>query len=1354
MEVTAMQKLLEGVELRDVPTQGLGPRAVGLALGEGASPLEILVFESEARPSSVILRDTWKRRWAGRAAPVVIAAQWKGGTAICGPSESGTPPIIPDVPTAVADALLRAALAQPDRHSARQFLDDHLHDLDQRVPGLRNEGLFATHNLQTRVRDRGDWAAAAGRALPARTLRGEELLKALGFSINRGAGQCLVLRHGESKVALAVLVDRGTSLDLAHPAFNGESPVSYGLNKADNENLRWLVVVEGSKLRLYTTDTAAGVGRRGRTETFVQADLDMLGELDAAYLWLLFSAEGLARGGSVEDILSQSRDYAVSLAYRLRERIYTKVMPVLAQGVAGLCGARRRPGAEELRDTYQQALTILFRLLFVAYGEDRLLLPYRTNKHYAKHSLKQKARDYAEEPERTTWDEGPTLRNEVWDLFRAVDKGKADWAVPAYNGGLFSSDPDVSPLGASLEKLFLPDSVLGPVLDGLLVDETLEGVRGPVDFRSLGVREFGTIYEGLLESDLAVAECDLTTDKDGVYVPAKSSGKREPVVVVREGEVYLHNRAGARKATGSFFTKPFVVDHLVEQALAPALRDHLARLDKLLDDEAAAAFFDFRVADIAMGSGHFLVAAVDRIERALSGYLSGRPLPKVRDELARLRRTALDAAAKVGAAPEIEDGQLLRRQIARRCVYGVDLNPMSVDLARLSIWIHTFVPGLPLSFLDHSLVRGNSLIGVATVEEAMDALGCGQIFGGGIRKLLQAGKADLERLGQLSDADRAEIQQARSAAKAAAEKAAPLREVFDYVVAMRIDDSLRRDIPTSASAEAAFRTLREPALQKKVRQVLAAVPPLHFPVAFPEVFLRERAGFDAILGNPPWEEVTVERHRFWGRHVPGLMGLKQSDAEREIKRIEKARPDLVDAFAEETAETDALRKVLLGAGYAGMGTGDPDLYKAFVWRFWFLVGARGGRIGVVLPRVVFQAKGCEDFRKALIERGEIADLTFLLNRAEWVFEDVEPRYTIALASLTRTESPSTEIPLRGPYTTFERFDARHPTDGARFQKCDFLSWTDTAAFPLLPTEESAAVFVQLRKSPRLDLNRPGEWRARPYREFDATNDKKQNGGVIDVTSPACPRGHWPVFKGESFDLWDPDTGSYYGWADPKEALPELEKRRQKGRNNQASPFSEFARNDPRLAGGQRTLSCQAPRIAFRDVTRATDTRTVRVALCPGRAFHANTAPVVLWARGDERDQAYLLGVLSSRPLDWYGRRSVEIHVNFHIFNSLPMPRPPRTSPLWKRTVELAGRLACLDERFADFARAVGVKCGPLGPDEKQDHIHELDAVVAHLYGLDAAQLRHVFETFHEGWDCTSDLAATLAHFDAWRARLP
>lgn len=183
--------------------------------------------------------------------------------------------------------------------------------------------------------------------------------------------------------------------------------------------------------------------------------------------------------------------------------------------------------------------------------------------------------------------------------------------------------------------------------------------------------------------------------------------------------------------------------------------------------------------------------------------------------------------------------------------------------------------------------------------------------------------------------------------------------------------------------------------------------------------------------------------------------------------------------------------------------------------------------------------------------------------------------------------------------------------------------------------------------------------------------------LCDVVTAARMTGErLPVYKGASFDLWEPDRGLYYAWADPETMLSHLQNKRvRSGR----SPFSEF---DAEWLNDPDTLPCLAPRIAFRDVTRSTDSRTVRCALLPPNVFVTNQVPICLWPRGDERDEAYLLGVLSSLPLDWYARRFVETHVNYHVFNPFPVPRPGRDDPLRRRAVELSGRLACPDDCYA------------------------------------------------------------------------
>tara|TARA_Y100000310_G_scaffold139075_1_gene138219 strand:- start:204 stop:1340 length:1137 start_codon:yes stop_codon:yes gene_type:complete len=378
----------------------------------------------------------------------------------------------------------------------------------------------------------------------------------------------------------------------------------------------------------------------------------------------------------------------------------------------------------------------------------------------------------------------------------------------------------------------------------------------------------------------------------------------------------------------------------------------------------------------------------------------------------------------------------------------------------------------------------------------------------------------------------------------------------------------------------------------------------------------------------------------------------------------------------------------------------------------------------------------------------VGDLTFLLNNKEWVFDAVHPRYTIALASIEkRPPDEDSEIPLRGPFASLDRLKIGANKTPVRFLVNEIMSWTDTAALPLLSSEGSSDVFAQLRKAPRLDLNDGKSWRARPYTELHATNDKK----LMNFPNNP-PKSQWPVFKGASFDIWEPDRGpdTYYAWADPKKIQEHLHQKIVRSGRQKRSAFNEFPES---WRKNKKNLPCLKPRIAFRDVTNRTNRRTVLAALVPPKVFITNAAPYLLWPSGDEKDEAFLLGFLCSIPFDWYARRFVEVNLNFFLFNPMPIPRLPRSNSLWKRIVVLAGRLASPDDRFAEWGEAVGVRYGTLKPDEKEDMIHELDAVAAHLYGLEEGHLRHIFETFHEGWDYTPRLEEVLKHYNAWKKKL-
>lgn len=1313
-------------------------------IGFGPNALEVVLAESFAAPKMDDVRKLWRLRWAQRANPVLMVAAYPNGdrweATVCGPEEGSA--AITGLDLRQVERTAAAALKEQNPSAAKRTLTELLVSTkDQLVTGLTNQGLFASHELRHGVPARPDWDAAnkAGASLLAET--GGELVKALGYTATPVGSVANIISANGMQRAVAVLLEESELFDRPGNRFGAVSPVTHGLALAQERSLPWLVVVNGPRLRLYPAKPDVGVGRKGQSETFVELNLTHLTVEDAGYLPLIFGPEGLTAGGSVDQILAASVDHATGLGARLRERVYVDVVPRLAVAVANAMKADNGADLddEDLHEAYHRTLIILFRLLFVSYAEDRGLLPYNRNPRYTRKALKTAARELAAEPDisfdPSTFDRWDDLQS-VW---RAVDDGNREWDVPAYNGGLFNVDPDLHPSGFAISQMRLSNAEIGPALRSLLVDTSDDGITGPVDFRALSVREFGTIYEGLLESSLSVAPTDLTVDPETLaYVPAHAGD----TVDVTAGDIYFHNASGARKATGSYFTKSFAVEHLLDNALEPAVTEHLAKVDARLDagDEAGATdrFFDFRVADIAMGSGHFLVAAIDRIESRFATFLAKRPLAAVSDELGRLTAAAHAALGDAADDVTIEPSMLLRRQIARRCIYGLDLNVMAVELARLAIWIHTFVPGLPMSSLEHGLRVGNSLTGIGTIDEVLDAFepdrhttGMVSFFESRIEDTLAAARERLLRLGRTSEATKQEVKEAARAYAAAMAESADARALMDAAAVMRTGAIPLETDPDEAIAAAETST---------VRDVVDEFGMTHLPYLFPEVFLRENPGFDVVLGNPPWDEVMVEEPKFWQRYYPGVMGLKPDAQKKRVRELRKQRPDLLPVLEAEEAEMARLRSVLMSGPYPGLTTGDVDYYKAFAWRDWEVLRS-GGRLGVVFPRSLLTASGSAAWRESTLSLGDFYSTVVLVNNREWLFEKVHPQYSVVLLNVRKEPSASGEVRMAGPFFSLDDFRAGARSLGSL--KVSILrDWGNGATFPVLPDTRATEIFAKFRKHPRLDGAKGLGFK--PIAEFHATTDRP----VFDEDGYA--EGRWPVYTGETFNLWKPDAGDPYAWADPQKVMTALFEKRARQIRRRTSAFYGLS---TRIASDIKTLPCLYPRIVFRDVARATDSRTVIAALAPGNAVLTNKAPYLWSATASGADTAYMLGVLSSIPFDWYARRFVELGLSYGILNSFPVPIRDAVSGIQQRVVEVAGRLAAVDSRYKDWAVQVGVPVGSVKDDAaKEELLAELDALVAHLYGLDDDDLQHVYATFHRGADYSVRATAAARHFEAWSGK--
>lgn len=1227
--------------------QAEGITGVEIHFGQGPQPIQVALAQCRNPPTRAQLKILFAER-KGNLNTLIVAAQHEDQTSLYGP-DSDTE--VMKQKTSTAEAILNSILEQPSEILAYQRATSIWRSKQTTdLVGFTNNGLFASHYIRSSINHHPIWEIAQDFSQKIQNLRDSKLIEALGFEITSTPSNTFVLSaKGEDRRAVAILLDQSEGFDSKSVRVQA-TPVEWGLAVAAEQGAPWVIAVKDSQLRLYPAKDGVGVGQKSQVETYFEIDLITIEDDKAGLLHLIFSAEALSAGGTADELLLNSKKFAAELGVRLRERVYESVVPFLATEVANQLRAKgQKLDTQGLRLCYELTLRILFRLLFQAYAEDRGLLPSGRNENFDRNSLKHWAQYLLRRDLDAPYGEAATIWYDLIQIWDAIDQGNPDMQVPAYNGGLFGSDPELHPEGALIRTLSIPDRVLGPALRSLVIDDNTEdGVAGPVDFRSLSVREFGTIYEGLLESSLSVADRDLTVDAKGAWVPANEND----LVLAKADEVYFHSASGERRATGSYYTPSFIVDHLIERSVEPALNEHLSRVKELIDagDQSGAykQFFDFRVADLAMGSAHFLVAAIDKIETIMRTFLlqPGNEIDGVNAELIRLEQAAKDALGRDEAAyAEIERASLLRRQLARRCIYGLDINSMAVELSRLAIWIHTFVPGLPMSSLEHNLVCANSLTGIGSVDEGLNALIPNRekmgtsLFDSLVEGSLSQARDLLEDAANEDEADKSQSMRATKVSKEARKEAQRAKIIFDLAVA-------NRNSVISSSAALTEEDLDALYSNKAVENLVEALKPAHMPYLFPEVMLRDDPGFDVLIGNPPFKKVVIQELDFWNKRFKGLKGLDNAPQAAQIEKYRGEYPALKMEFEAMQMEFQKIRLALGPGTYPGMGIGDPDLYKAFAWRFTSLV-RDNGRIGLVLPNSIWNTKGSSEWRRRFFENFT-ADLVLVSNDSQWAFENVNPGYRFTFIAAVRSKSDQNLV-IRGPFKDLEGFLKDRSKIVEPLPARLVLDSAEHAPLPSLEGPKEIDLWKKLLLVPSLSdgrkLTSRADIRCAPATEIHVALDGRD--GVFTSKSTDHPVFNHLNVNRYSFDKY---VGAF-NFANFDEYVSGEEQKAHAMVSRRISSLSLWGEARLNLIGHP----ARSPRIVFRDVIHASNQRKAWFGLAPANTLLTHKAPYLVFENEDLNAQAYVLGVLNSGVVDWFASLGVGLNMTFFILYTLPVP---------------------------------------------------------------------------------------------------
>ena len=1155
--------------------------------------------------------------------------------------------------------------------------------------------------------------------------------------------------------------------------------------------LRWGILTNGTRWRLYWA------GARSISEEFLEIDLgrvlglggdDLFADAATRDHWLrvfavMFGRDAFLRDGADQRSFhdrarAEAAFYEERVAASLSKLVFEIVFPSLATAIADSA-----PDAP-LSDVRDAALVLLYRLLFLLYAEDRDLLPVNDPRYD----------DYALRPLRldvgrriTSGDAFSSSAARIWshvaDLSRIIDKGDGSVGIPPYNGGLFATAG--TPL---LSVARVPDSVMAPALDALSYERS-SGERRYINYRDLSVQQLGSIYERLLEFELIRDENGVLTVRPNLF---------------------------ARKNSGSYYTPDELVGLILDETLEPlitermaAFRAALGKLDSrdaedyqrrtLRDADPANAILSLRVCDPAMGSGHFLVSLVDTLadhvldamaEVAVLGadlHYTSPLADKIEDIRATIQRNAREANWTIDPE-QLDDRHIVRRMVLKRCVYGVDKNPMAVELAKVALWLHTFTVGAPLSFIDHHLRSGDSLFGL-WVRDAIDKAGAGgELFYIDALRNAQRSAEAMKTIEALTDVEIAEAHRSAAMYDDVELMTGELDGFVSFIHALdwldlprdqkplvrlwldgRFGDPMPiargRKAPAEGSAKpeevAAFTTIWE-----RARALIEEERFLNWQIAFPGVWDNwaskgRQGGFDAVVGNPPWDRIKLQQVEWFAARRPEIaLAQRASDRGRMIAALKADADPLYEDFEKADARAaDTARMARASGHYPLLSRGDINLYSLFVERAHTLVKPTG-MVGLLVPIGIGTDKTSANYISSMTENQQLKAFIAFENKRRWLFKDVhaEDQPTILIAANPGRRYPKFRYAVKLHRLPDEQFDPTVMMDAATLLAVN----PNTGTVPIFRSSEDARLVsaaylktpVFVRKSGQVENS---DWSAKYVRMFDMTLDSKlfRNRSELENKEGAWPiggqrfqsaAGVWlPLYEGKSVQIYNhryasiitPD-GSVSGQGQSVHAtLEELE-------SPDFIPTPRYWVNATEVNAIKRGHA-----IGFNDVCNTNNARSLIAAIVPQVAA-GNKLPLLDGLEAAE--SALLIGNLDSIPCDYFARNKIQSrNLNKYILEQLPIIPPaayartfgPKTAADIVREAVL--ELSYTAHDLAPFARDMGhvdTNGDVLPPfiwdeDRRLRLRAKLDALYFILYGVfdpaDPAQsrddIRYIYSTF-------------------------
>lgn len=1118
-----------------------------------------------------------------------------------------------------------------------------------------------------------------------------------------------------------------------------------------SSEVQWSIVTDGLKLRVlrdfYHTYT------RGYVEFDLENIFTNRNFNDFRALYRLCHASRFTSEGEDDERPVESL-YQVSIAtgVKVGEDLQSNVVEALETLGNGFLTPEIREaleeGGQDVADAYyQDQLRIVYRLLFLLFAEQRGMMADRGDLYTDEYSVSA-LRERAER--QSVRDSATDLWEGLQVTFELVGEGHDGDTlhVPGYNGGLFDD-----------ENLSFVDTATCPnhaLLDAVhnLTHVEQEGYQQRISYADLGVDEIGAVYESLLEF----------TPQYATEVPELE--ERD----ISRGEFYLDSRGMERKETGSYYTKPELVDELIDSALKPVVEERVGGAESAEAKEEA--LLDIDVCDPACGSGAFLIAA--------NNFL-GKRLAEIRTE---------------SAYPDEQELRQARRSVVQNCIYGVDLNPMAVELAKVSLWINSAVENQPLSFLDHRIKQGNSLIGATEelvssgvpVDAYETSSGRDWHIGNDIRKRIRQEnknipdsdkevQAGLDWSSFSSEQEfvslAEELEQLNEESIAAVDRKAELYDEFEDSESLNRErlafdvwtaafywplDGSASEYPSANTIEKVRREAGEKLTNSdgdlgnmcsRARELSETHSFFHWELEFPLVY--NAGGFDCIIGNPPWDKVTVEETKFFAVSAPNIAdkSLNQKEREDKIQNLESEDPGLYQKYQKAIEDKENKTRFIKQSGRYPLGShGILNLYAPFAEIAYTSINSTG-RVGIIVPTGIATASDTQDFFRDFIENKRLASLIDFENRNR-IFPDVHGQYKFCLLTLTGTAASTDKFDLAFYLTRIDQI--YDPNRVYQLSPEDIKKVNpNTGTCPIFRNKEEADVVVGIYDGCTVLMpeNEENDWELDISRMYNAGDDAglfvkrsnldKQNTGVSIVKAIESDSDYIPVYESKMIHQYDHRFASYEGLSDDQIDSKKPEKMEVVEKND---PDHEV--EPPHWVSVDEystKWNDDSWHLVLRGVTNVTNRRTTISSLIPATATE-HTLNHILQASAEQA--AILTACLNSFALDYITRRKLGNEFLSHfVVKQLPAPELDELrkielngKPIKETLIDLVTKLSYSSESLTPFADDIGHTSGPYSyskPDgtNREELRFQLEAVVCIIYDIDYTQLDEIFDDFKQ-----------------------